>query len=112
MRTKYKALNGLPGPTRRLTAEQTPAAWRETRDDSLEQLKRRVLASSLAGAAEMAEFVALRRAANEAASLAWLTSYPLLVFPALFEEKATEARRQQAFQERVLRRSREFAFSA
>lgn len=33
----------------------------------------------------------LKAAAEEAASLAWLTQYPLLVFPALFEEKALEA---------------------
>lgn len=33
----------------------------------------------------------LKAAAEEAASLAWLTQYPLLVFPALFEEKAQEA---------------------
>lgn len=34
----------------------------------------------------------LRRAAAEAESLAWLTSVPLLVLPALFDEKAREAR--------------------
>ena len=34
--------------------------------------------------------VPLRRAANEAAALAWATVFPLLVFPALFEEM-TEA---------------------
>ena len=30
----------------------------------------------------------LRGVANEAAALAWVTSYPLLVFPGLFQEKA------------------------
>ena len=29
----------------------------------------------------------IRRAAHEAAALAWTTRYPLLVFPELFEEK-------------------------
>jgi len=33
----------------------------------------------------------VRRAANEAAALAWVTPYPLLVFPALFQEKAESA---------------------
>jgi len=31
------------------------------------------------------------RAANEAAALAWVTPYPLLVFPALFEERTQSA---------------------
>ena|SRR6478672_3969869 len=31
------------------------------------------------------------RAANEAAALAWVTPYPLLVFPVLFEERAQSA---------------------
>lgn len=30
----------------------------------------------------------VRRAANEAAAAAWVTPYPLLVFPVLFAEKA------------------------
>jgi hypothetical protein len=37
--------------------------------------------------------------ANEAAALAWVSSYPLLTFPCLFEEKAaaaTERARRQA----------------
>jgi hypothetical protein len=33
----------------------------------------------------------VRRAANEAAALAWVTPYPLLVFPALFEERTQRA---------------------
>jgi hypothetical protein len=49
--------------------------------------------------------VRLRRAANEAAALAWMTSYPVLVFPVLFEEKARTsaayARRQKQVKERT-----------
>lgn len=33
----------------------------------------------------------LRRAANEAAALALVTPFPLLVFPGLFQEKADKA---------------------
>ena len=33
----------------------------------------------------------LRRAANDAAALAWATVFPLLVFPVLFEEKIEAA---------------------
>ena len=49
----------------------------------------------------------LRRAANEAAALAWVTCFPLLVFPVLFEEKAQSALLQAERQKQVLRRSRE-----
>ena len=49
----------------------------------------------------------LRRAANEAAALAWVTAVPLLVFPALFEEKARTALLQAERQERIRCRSRE-----
>ncbi len=48
----------------------------------------------------------LRRAANEAASLAWVTPFPLLFFPTLLEEKARTARRQQARQKRIRQQSR------
>ena len=43
----------------------------------------------------------LRRAANEAAALAWTTSFPLLVFPTLLEEKARQARLQLQKQKQV-----------
>ena len=42
----------------------------------------------------------LKQAANEAAGLAWTTGYPLLVFPALFNEKAAKTRQRA---ERALR---------
>jgi hypothetical protein len=43
----------------------------------------------------------VKQAANEAAGLAWTTSFPLLVFPALFQEKVDRARRQQDRAERI-----------
>ena len=49
----------------------------------------------------------MRRAANEAAALAWATLYPLLVFPVLFEEKIEAALRQAERQARILESSRE-----
>ena len=48
---------------------------------------------------------ALRRAANDAAALAWVTAYPLLVFPALLEEKVRAALRQYGRQAGIRRRS-------
>ena len=61
------------------------------RDQELEVLKQRLLKESLQEleGGELKPIV--RRAANEAASLAWLTPYPLLVFPTLLEEKRHEA---------------------
>ena len=83
-----------------------PAPFRATRETEFERLKTRLLAEQLDGA--LPEFNApLRRAANEAAALAWVTFYPLLVFPALFEEKATAAVRQAERQARFFETSRE-----
>ena len=48
----------------------------------------------------------LRRAANEAAALAWVTRYPVLFFPVLFKEKAETALLRAERQEQVLQRSR------
>ena len=53
------------------------------------------------------EAEAARRAANEAAALAWITAYPLLVFPALFDEKADMAISRAERQEEIRERSRE-----
>jgi hypothetical protein len=44
-------------------------------------------------------------AANEAAALAWTTDFPLLVFPALFEEFARRERVREARQQKIRARS-------
>src|ERR1035441_8726841 len=62
-----------------------PAPFRATRETEFERLKTRLLTEQLDGATPEVT-VPLRRAANEAAALAWVTFYPLLEFPALFEE--------------------------
>ena len=49
----------------------------------------------------------LRRAANDAAALAWATVFPLLVFPVLFEEKTEAALRRAERQARIFVNSRE-----
>jgi len=51
--------------------------------------------------------VAIRRAANEAAALAWVTFYPLLLFPALFEEKFRHALRHAERQAHIYANSPE-----
>ena len=83
-----------------------PASFRVTRETEFEQLKNKLLAEQLAGAAPESNAV-LRRAANEAAALAWVTFYPLLVFPVLFEEKTALALRQARRQARIYATSRE-----
>jgi hypothetical protein len=83
-----------------------PAPFRATRETEFERLKTRLLTEQLAGATPELN-VPLRRAANEAAALAWVTFYPLLVFPVLFEEKTAVALRQARRQARIYADSRE-----
>ena len=83
-----------------------PAPFRATRETEFERLKTRLLAEQLAVATPELNTL-LRRAANEAAALAWVTFYPLLVFPVLFEEKTATAGRQAQRQERIYANSRE-----
>jgi hypothetical protein len=71
----------------------------------LEQLKSRLLGQLLSPATEPGVSLALRRAANEAASMAWFTPFPLLFFPVLLEEKASAARRQQKRQREIRERT-------
>jgi len=84
----------------------TPAPpFRGAIEDELERLKERLLADELARTTSLEANVLLRRAANEAVSLAWLTPYPLLLLPALFTEKAQAARRQAGRQALIRERS-------
>lgn len=76
-------------------------------EDELERLKERLLAHELERTATLEANVLLRRAANEAVSLVWLTPYPLLLLPALFAEKAQAARRQAGRQALIRERSNE-----
>jgi hypothetical protein len=95
------------GPETRFELRPTPPApFRAIQETELERLKTRLLIETLAGTAPELN-VPLRRAANEAAALAWVTFCPLLVFPALFEEKTVAAVRQARRQTRILENSRE-----
>jgi hypothetical protein len=84
----------------------TTVPFRGAQDTELEKLKARLLRQILAGDVTADLNVRLRRAANEAAALAWLEPYPLLVFPTLLEEKARTAKKQVAKQRKVYQRSR------
>ena len=59
--------------------------------DALEELKQRLLQETTIARSDPATLSCLRRAAEEAASVAWTTPFPLLVLPELFAEKAAEA---------------------
>jgi hypothetical protein len=83
-----------------------PVPFRGALENDLDALKVRLLREELSRADEPALNPLLRRAANEAASLAWFTPFPLLVFPLLLEEKAEAARLQEARQRQIRRRSR------
>ena len=86
---------------------QAAAPFRANLENQFARLKNRLLAEQLE-TTEIPQLNApLRRAANEAAALAWVTFFPLLVFPALFEEKTNEAVRQAERQARIFANSSE-----
>jgi hypothetical protein len=78
------------GPETRFEVQPaTPVPFRAVQETEFERLKAKLLAEQLFEATPELK-APLRRAANDAAALAWATVFPLLVFPALFAEK-TEA---------------------
>jgi hypothetical protein len=89
--------NNVPtefGPNTRFALPVLPATptYRSAVENELERLKEQLLAAELARTINLDANVLLRRAANEAVALVWLTPFPLLLLPALFEEKARTAR--------------------
>ena len=71
----------------------------------LDEFKHRLLARELARTTSLEQNVGLQRAANDAAALVWLTPYPLLLLPVLFEEKARAARLKVGRQALIRERS-------
>jgi hypothetical protein len=78
-----------------------PAPFRANLETEFERLKDQLLAEQLYLANETRLYAPLRRAANDAAAIAWATLFPLLVFPALFEEKTAAVLRQAKQQARI-----------
>lgn len=96
------------GPETRFEVRPAPPApFRATQETEFERLKNRLLTETLLAIAKPELNVSVRRAANEAAALAWVTFYPLLVFPALFEEKLRHAVSHAERQARVYAAGRE-----
>ena len=108
MNANYRRVPTRFGPETRFEVKPVPPApFRARQEAELERLKTRLLSERLETGWDPQFGDQLRRAANEAAALAWVTRYPLLVFPALFEEKAEAALLQAERQEQVRQRSRE-----
>ena len=96
------------GPEKGFELSRSPAVpFRAAQEAELELLKKRLLQERLARTRTPGLNVPLRRAANDAAALAWVTAYPMLVFPVLFDEKARAALLQARRQDGVRERSRE-----
>ncbi len=92
MNVNYTRVRADFGPETRFEVNPAPAApYRAVNETEFDRLKLKLLHERLRGVWDLPLNIALRRAANEAETLAWVTSYPLLVFPALFEEKAAAA---------------------
>lgn len=73
---------------------------------ALEQIKNRLMRDRLEETWGDRQH-AVRSAANEAAALAWLTPYPALVFPVLFDEQVDSALAVADRQDEVFKTSRE-----
>ena len=107
MKTTRRELTAAFGPETRFDLTPVPPApFRGVRETELERLKDRLLRELLERTEDGSFYAGYRRAANEAAALAWTTPFPLLFFPALFEEKARGEARYVARQESINRRGR------
>jgi hypothetical protein len=85
--------------------ELKPAPFRAAQTTALDELKERLLHARLQTVTDPEQNALLRRAANEAAALVWLSPFPLLLFPELLEEKARAAFRRHRHQTEVRRDS-------
>ena len=113
MNTRYRKLPARFGAETRFDVRpEPPAPFRVVQEAELEQLKHRLLRERLSATADPGLNLPLRRAANEAASLAWITPVPTLIFPELFEEKVQTALTQAIRQKEIRERSRELLRAA
>ena len=74
--------------------------------DPLQVLKSQLLAGHLAEVRDSELEIRLRRAADESASIAWATAYPLLTLPELLREKTAQALAQHERQRKIQLRGR------
>jgi len=108
MKSKLRQVKTQFAPDTRFEVSPVPAVpFRGGQETELDRLKTRLLQQFLKDTPDPGFNAPLRRAANEAAALAWMTPYPLLVLPALLEEKARTARLQTIRQARIRARTRD-----
>lgn len=108
MKTNYRRVAARFGPESRFEVRSVAAGpLRAEQAAELKGLERRLLTERLGEVLDPGLVGYVRAAAHEAAALAWATSYPLLVFPILFAEKAEAALRRAERQEQVRWLSRE-----
>jgi hypothetical protein len=95
------------GPETRFEVNPVPPVpFRAVLEDEFERLNNRLLRERLADGKTAGLRGELRRAANEAAGLAWATAYPLLAYPTLFEERVALALRRVARQGEIFKETR------
>ena len=112
MNANYRRVPAKFGPETRFEVKPVPPApFRATQETELERLKNRLLVGVLNDLDGTGASPYVRRAANEAAALAWVTPYPLLTFPGLFEEKVQTALRYAEHRAAVLERSAELVLA-
>lgn len=108
MSSKVRNVPTIFGPETRFDVTPAPpATFRVLQESRFELLKNGLLREKLDELWEPEFNTTLRRAANEAAAVAWTTAYPLLVYPTLFEEKTQAALTHAERQNAILQRSRE-----
>ena len=105
MNKKYRRVPTEFGTEARFEVGLVPPAPLRASEPALERLKSELLLQRSASLAEPESELYLSRAASEAAALAWVTAYPLLIFPSLFEEKVEAALAQFERQEQIRERS-------
>jgi hypothetical protein len=94
-------------PETRFRVQPIPAApFPAGQENGLEKLKSALLTQALEHVWDAELNSSIRRAANEAAAVAWVNPFPLLVLPVLFEEKVDAAVRHLERQAEIRQRSR------
>ena len=88
-----------------------PVPLRGVPEQELERTKLRLLDEFLKDTPEAVHWDRLLHAANEAAALAWMTPFPLLVLPTLLTEKAEGLRHWEQHQEEICLRTQPLAES-
>jgi hypothetical protein len=74
-------------------------------DAEFATLQEKLLENAFNHTETLSLYGAIRQAANEAAGLAWMTEFPLLVYPTLFDEKTLAFRKREHRQQQIMARS-------